>query len=175
MMAAVGIPKTLGTIVMGVFIASFAGTTLDTATRIQRYVVTELSRDLKVRFLQRKYVATVFAVGTAAFLAFATGADGKGALTLWPMFGAVNQLLAALVLIVITIYVKQKGGLWFLLTGIPAFFMLVVTVWGVIGNEATFVSGSNWLLAFVNGSVLILSCWVMIEGVMVLARVRRQG
>lgn len=110
MPAIAGIPETLGIIIMGVFVASFAGTPLDTATRIQRYVITELSGDLKIKFLQGKYVATVFAVGTAAFLAFATGADGNGALKLWPMFGAVNQLLAALVLIVITIYVKRKGG-----------------------------------------------------------------
>lgn len=49
-------------------------------------------------------------------------------------------------------------------------FMLLVTVWGVIENEVTFVSGSNWLLAFVNGSVLVLSCWVVVEGVIVFAR-----
>jgi carbon starvation protein len=107
---------------------------------------------------------------TAAFLAFATGADGNGALKLWPMFGAVNQLLAALVLIVITIYVKRRGGLWFLLTGVPALFMLVVTVWGVVENEVGFVSGSNWPLVFVNGVVLVLSGWVIVEGAMVVAR-----
>jgi carbon starvation protein len=174
MMATIGIPRTLGTIIMGVFVASFAGTTLDTATRIQRYVITELSGDLKIRFLGGKYVATALAVGTAAFLAFATGADGNGALKLWPMFGAVNQLLAALVLIVITIYLKQRGGLWYLLTGIPALFMLIVTVWGVVENEVSFVSGSNWLLAFVNGAVLILSCWVMVEGVVVFTRGSKQ-
>lgn len=37
---------------------------------------------------------SLIAVGTALLLAFATGAGGKGALKLWPLFGAVNQTLA---------------------------------------------------------------------------------
>ena len=59
-------------------------TTLDAETRIQRYVITELSGDLKMRLLQGKHVATAIAVGTAAFLAFATGT--AAALTMrWPI------------------------------------------------------------------------------------------
>lgn len=170
MMGAIGIPKALGIVIMGVFIASFAGTTLDTATRIQRYVITELSGNLRIGGVQNKYVATLFAVGTAAVLAFATGANGNGALTLWPMFGAVNQLLAALVLMVITIYVRSKGGLWFLLPGLPAIFMLVMTVWAVLMNERTFIAESNWLLVMINGAILALSLWVVIETVIVMAR-----
>ncbi len=54
---------------------------------------------------------TSIAVGSALILAFATGADGKGALKLWPLFGAVNQTLAALALIIITLYLKARGGL----------------------------------------------------------------
>jgi carbon starvation protein len=170
MMASAGIPKALGIIIMGVFTASFAGTTLDTATRIQRYVITELSGDLRIGILMNKYAATMFAVGTAALLAFATGADGNGALKLWPMFGAVNQLLAALVLIVVTIYVRSRKGPWFLLPGIPALFMLVMTVWAVFRNEMTFIADSNWLLVLINGAVLALSLWVVAEGAIVIGR-----
>ncbi len=173
MMASIGIPRALGVIIMGVFIASFAGTTLDTATRIQRYVVAELSGALGIRPVQNKYAATLFAVGTAALLAFATGADGNGALTLWPMFGAVNQLLAALVLLVITIYVRSRGGAWFLLAGIPALFMLIMTVWAVFLNELTFVAASNWLLAVINGSVLALALWVAVEAAILVAGERK--
>ena len=54
---------------------------------------------------------TSIAVGSALILAFATGADGKGALELWPLFGAVNQTLAALALIIITLYLKARGDL----------------------------------------------------------------
>jgi hypothetical protein len=45
----------------------------------------------------------------------------------------------------------------------------------VIDNEVNFISGSNWLLALINGAVLILSCWVVGEGVVVIARGLRQG
>jgi len=57
---------------MGVFIASFAGTTLDTATRIQRYVISELFGGLKLNFLTDRYAATFVATGSAALLAFAS-------------------------------------------------------------------------------------------------------
>jgi len=107
MMAAFGLPKALGIIVIGVFIASFAGTTLDTATRVQRYIVGEIFQPTRVRVLANRYAATGFAVVTAAALAFISGADGKGALKLWPLFGAVNQLLAALALFVVTFYLRR--------------------------------------------------------------------
>jgi carbon starvation protein len=45
MVATFVIPKAIAIVIMGVFVASFAGTTLDTATRIQRYVIQELSGD----------------------------------------------------------------------------------------------------------------------------------
>lgn len=48
LMGALGIPVALGTVVMGVFIVSFAGTTLDTATRIQRYAVSEIAAGLRI-------------------------------------------------------------------------------------------------------------------------------
>jgi carbon starvation protein len=167
MIAVLGIPKTLGMVIMGVFIASFAGTTLDSATRIQRYVVTELFTDMKIKFMTNKYAATAFAVITAAALAFASGADGKGALKLWPMFGAINQLLAALTLLVITIYFKKKGGYRYLVSGLPCVFMLMMTIWAVVINQLGFLTKANWLLAAVNGIILALSVWMIIESVIV--------
>jgi carbon starvation protein len=170
MIASIGIPKTLAVIVMGVFIASFAGTTLDTATRIQRYVVSELFSNTKANFLSGKYAATTFAVTTAAVLAFGTGASGKGALTLWPLFGAVNQLLAALALLLITVYLKRSGGYKFLISGLPCIFMLVMTVWGIILNQKNFISQSNWLLIIINMMILILALWMVAEGFAVFIR-----
>ena len=123
MISAVGIPKTFGLVIMGVFVASFAATTLDTATRIQRYVIAELFGGLKIEAVTNRYTATVIAVGTALPLAFATGAGGACALKLWPLFGATNQTLAALALIIITLYLKTKGGLKWLVAGLPACFM----------------------------------------------------
>ena len=92
----------------GVFISSFASTSLDSATRIQRYLITEIFAGMNIKAFENRFLATAFAVGSAALLAFASGADGKGALALWPLFGAINQTLAALALIVITIYLEKR-------------------------------------------------------------------
>jgi carbon starvation protein len=165
MIAAIGIPKQFGVVIMGVFIASFAGTTLDTATRIQRYVIAELFGGLNFKALTNRYAATFVAVGTAIVLAFATGASGKGALTLWPLFGAVNQTLAALALIVITLYLKRRGGLKWLIPGLPAVFMAVMTIWAVILNQLKFGAGDNMLLTVINLCILFVALWIAVEGV----------
>ncbi len=164
MISTLGVPHSLAVVIMGVFIASFAGTTLDTATRIQRYVISELAEDLHIDVLKNRYAATAFAVGSAALLAFASGADGKGALTLWPMFGAVNQTLAALALIVITLYLKTKGGIKWLIAGVPAAFMAVMTLWASLLNQISFVDKSNLLLVLVNGVIIFIVVWIIGEG-----------
>jgi carbon starvation protein len=164
MISFLGIPKAIAIVIMGVFVASFAGTTLDTATRLQRYVVQELAGNFKIGFLKGKYAATAFAVITALILAFYNGANGKGALTLWPLFGAVNQTLAGLSLIVVTVYLKSKGGAKYLLTAIPAVFMIIMTIWGLFINEANFIKSGNILLLIVNAIVIIIAIWIVFEG-----------
>ena len=165
MMGSLGLPAAVGTTLMGVFIASFAGTTLDTSVRIQRYVISELASDLRIPYMNNRWTATTFAVVTAAGLAFATGADGKGAMKLWPLFGISNQLLAALALLVITHYLKHKGGLKFLFTAIPCVIMLVITSWAMVKNEITFLEKQNWLLVTVGGSIFALALWMTVEAV----------
>ena len=164
MINTLGIPKQFTLAIMAVFVASFAGTTLDTATRIQRYVLSELFTSLKLDFLTGKYVATFLAVSTACILAFATGAGGKGALKLWPLFGAVNQTLAALALIVITLYLKTLGGLKWLVGGIPAVFMSVMTLWAAVMNQFKFGTQHNMLLQTINFVIIIIAVWIVIEG-----------
>ena len=165
MINTLGIPKQFTLAIMAVFVASFAGTTLDTATRIQRYVVGELGASLKLDFLCDRYVGTAVAVGTALILAFATGASGNGALKLWPLFGAVNQTLAALALIIITLYLKTKGGLKWMVAGLPAVFMSIMTIWAVILNQVSFGTAHNMLLQTINLIVLIIAAWILVEGV----------
>ena len=165
MIMTLGIPKQFTLAIMAVFVASFAGTTLDTATRIQRYVLSELFVTLKLDFLTGKYTATAIAVGSALVLAFATGASGSGALKLWPLFGAVNQTLAALALIVITLYLKAKGGFKWLVAGIPAVFMAVMTLWAAVLNQFQFGSAHNLLLQSINVIIIVIAAWIVIEGV----------
>jgi len=164
MIMALGISKKFTLAIMAVFVASFAGTTLDTATRIQRYVIGELGQSLKLNFLNDRYIATAVAVGSALILAFATGAGGKGALALWPLFGAVNQTLAALALIIITLYLRTKGGLKWLVSGIPAVFMSIMTIWAVIMNQVKFGAAHNVLLQVINIVILVVAVWIVIEG-----------
>jgi len=163
MMGKLGIPEAIGITLMGVFIASFAGTTLDTSTRIQRYVISELATDLRIPFLANRWVATSFAVLTAAGLAFATGADGKGAMVLWPLFGSANQLLAALALLLVTLYLKRKGGLKFIVTAVPCLIMLVITNWAMVKNEMSFINKADWLLVIIGGGIFALALWMTIE------------
>ena len=159
---------------MGVFVASFAGTTLDTSVRIQRYVISEITSDLKLKALSNRWVATTIAVVTGALLAFATGADGKGAMKLWPLFGSVNQLLAALALLVISMYLKKKGGMKYLLTALPCAAILTMTSWALIlqlaAKETGFFAQKNWLLAGIGTTVLLLAMWMVIETVIVFAK-----
>ncbi len=163
MLGSLGLPKVAGVTLMGVFIASFAGTTLDTTVRIQRYVVGELAGDLKIPFMSNRWTATTFAVVTAAGLAFATGAGGTGAMKLWPLFGAVNQLLAALALLVVTMYLRKKGGLKFLVSAVPCVLMLAITCWAMVINEKKFIDEKNWLLVTIGGGIFVLAMWMAVE------------
>jgi len=165
MISYIGIPHGIAVVIMGVFVASFAGTTLDTATRIQRYVISELGSDLKLTIFDNRYIATGFAIFTALFLAFASGADGKGALTLWPLFGAVNQTLAAMALIIGTLYLRQKGGWTWILSGVPAIFMSVMTLWASVMNQVKFGGESNILLQIINAAIIFIVVWIIVEGV----------
>jgi carbon starvation protein len=150
---------------MGVFVASFAGTTLDTSTRIQRYVISELGSDLKLDAFKNRHVATTFAILSAGFLAFASGADGKGALALWPLFGAVNQTLAALALILATLYLRRIGGLKWIITGIPAAFMAIMTLWASVLNQTQFGIDNNILLQIINAAIVLIVAWILMEGI----------
>ena len=172
MLAKLGIPTAIGITFIGVFVASFAGTTLDTATRIQRYVFSELATSIRLPALANRWVATAIVVVAAGGLAFATGASGTGALTLWPMFGAMNQLLAALALLVVTIYLRRRGSWGFVLTLLPCLFMLVMTIWAMVGNEIGFVTKDvsdafpayqKWTLVLVNGLTLLLAAVMAVE------------
>ncbi|MBN1456646.1 MAG: hypothetical protein JW912_02200 [Sedimentisphaerales bacterium] len=167
MMGTLGLPEVVGITLMGVFIASFAGTTLDTSVRIQRYVISELANDLHIKPLTNKWAATTFAVLTAAALAFATGADGKGAMILWPLFGGANQLLAALALLVVTMYLRKKGGLKFIVTGIPCIIMLTITCSAMIKTETSAIEQKNWLVVAIGCGIFLLAIWMVIETVII--------
>ncbi len=154
---AMGIPAGVATALMGVLVASFAGTTLDTACRLQRYVVQELAgtvvRDRPQRseskptklttnpisVLTNKHAATVFAVGVAFVIAalpapakaWTWDTAGSGGMILWPMFGATNQLLAGLAFLVVGFWLRRRG-LPSAFIVLPMIFMLIMPAWAMI-------------------------------------------
>lgn len=166
MITSTGLPREYAIIIMGVFVASFAGTSLDTSTRLQRYFLQEIFGNSLGGIFRNKYFSSAIVVIMAAILAFATGADGTGALTLWPLFGAINQILATLALVVITIYLKKKGGLKWLITGIPALFMGIMTLWAAVLNQGHYGEENNLLLIVVNLLIIVLAGWIIVEGLL---------
>ncbi|HOP62058.1 MAG TPA: carbon starvation protein A [Spirochaetota bacterium] len=164
MIASVGVPREIAIVIMGVFVASFAGTSLDTATRLQRYIVQEIGIRIHAKGITGKYIATLIAVISAMIVAYSTGADGKGALKLWPLFGAVNQTLAALALIVMTIYLKKKGGIKYMFTLLPALFMIIMTVWALFINQGNYLKADNMMLTSINAIVIVIAIIVAFEG-----------
>jgi carbon starvation protein len=165
-LTALGLTKTLSVTLLGVFIVSFAATTLDSATRIQRYIVTELAEDLHLPFLNNRYAATAFVILCALALALVRP-DGAGALVLWPLFGASNQLLAGLALMVITVYLFKRGKP-IVYTGIPMIFIIVMTGWGMIINSMNFYMSRDWLLFAVNCIIMFFVIWMIVEVVRVI-------
>ena len=163
LMASYGIPMKIAITIMGVFLVSFAATTLDTATRIQRYVIAEMGASWKAKPMTGRYVATFIAVITAMVLAFYSG-DGKGALTLWPLFGTVNQLLAALALLVLTIYLlRKKLPTW--IAFFPFLFMVVMDGWAMLINIKSFSATGKTFLLVMAVIIFVLMLWMIAEAI----------
>lgn len=171
-MAALGIPHEIGTSMVAVLVICFAATTLDSATRIQRYVVTELAEDFSFNLLSNRYTATLVAVTTAFLLSMIN--NGKGGLILWPLFGTVNQLLAALAFLTITIYlVRERRPIVY--TFVPMVFMFVVTTWAMLVNLSGYVAGGKWLLVGIGIGIFVLEIWLVLEAFMAIRGAPTRG
>jgi len=134
-----------GHIVAIMILNAFILTTLDTATRITRYLSEELFK-IKNRFLSTFVV--VFISGCLAV-------SGKWS-KIWPMFGASNQLVAALTFIVISSWLLCRGkSLRF--TFLPAIFMLITSIGALVYQMAGFVKSGNYALACVSIVLVILA------------------
>jgi carbon starvation protein len=161
LLASYGIPMKIAIAIMGVFMVSFGATTLDTATRIQRYVISELGASWNVKPMTNRYTATFIAVVTAAILAFYSG-DGQGGMVLWPLFGTTNQLLAGLSLLVVTIYLlRKKRSIKTAL--IPFIFMVVMDGWAMLINIRNYAATGKVFLLVLAVIIFVLLIWMIIE------------
>ncbi|TET32834.1 MAG: carbon starvation protein A [Planctomycetota bacterium] len=163
----VGIPIPLAAAMISVIVVSFAATTLDSAMRIQRYIIGEIAGIVKVPVIGGKHPAAIIAVGSAAILAFIGG--GSGGMILWPVFGAANQMLAGLVLLVITIYLIKRGvnSIYAL---VPMVFLIVITTWALIIKLLEFIRKIDSdeqvryiILTITTIILLVLEIWMIIE------------
>ncbi len=115
---------------------TFVLTTLDTAVRITRFIVQELG-GVQVPFMRNKYSVTCGVV-FAAYLIGATGGWQK----IWPIFGATNQLIAAVALFVISAYlVGVRKPTHFTL--VPALFMVVTTIGALLWQSYRFFTSAE--------------------------------
>ncbi|GJM19926.1 MAG: hypothetical protein DHS20C14_21390 [Phycisphaeraceae bacterium] len=105
-------------------------------------------------------------------------AAGTGGLILWPVFGATNQLLGGLALLVLTVWLVRKGRPpW--VTAVPMVFMLAMTGWAIVELARTFVGGPDGggrpgLLA-ISVVMLAMEVWIVIEAGVLVVRGSRSG
>ena len=158
------IPEVLGTTLISVMVISFAATSLDTATRIQRLIIGELGSAYKIDFLKNRYIGATLAVVPALLLAILAEAPGKGpgsgGFLLWPLFGATNQLVGGLTLLIITLYL-WKAKKPFIYTLIPMIFLILITTASMILNFKAF--SNNFLLLILSAITLGLAVWLILE------------
>ncbi len=173
MIGALGIPLDIAVGIIAVMVACFAATTLDTATRLQRYVLQELGGALRITPLANKYTATAVAVISAGAMALVSGpkGPGSGGLILWPLFGAINQLLAGLAFLVIAFYlVRHNKPVFFLV--VPLCLMIVLPAWAMTYQIIGFYADGNWLLVGLGVLVEILQVWMIVEGILMWKKAR---
>ncbi|MZR61728.1 carbon starvation protein A [Alcanivorax sp. DP30] len=155
----VGVAATLLTVMA----ALFAGTTMDTGLRLQRYIFQEWGEIYQQKWLTRPLPATLLAVVSCLLLAFgAGGADGSGGLLIWPLFGTTNQLLAGLTLLVITIMLVRRGRPA-IYTLAPLAFLLVMTLMALLLQLKSFYDKQDWFLLGLDVVVLIAALLVTLE------------
>ena len=178
LLKSIGFSAALANTLIAVLVISFAATTLDTATRIQRFILNEFGQATKIKPLTNRYFATLIAVLPAMLMAFwnitdpGTGAVKQAGGILWPIFGASNQMLAALTLMVLTLYywIRKKPILPLL---IPMVIIMIVTFTALLSNAINFY-GVNGILFFLNITLIALIVWMAFEGVNKVLEIRRK-
>ncbi|HMO15098.1 MAG TPA: carbon starvation protein A [Pirellulaceae bacterium] len=175
----IGIPEKMGVGIIAVLVACFAATTLDTATRLQRYVIQELGIAFRVKPVANKYVATsiaVFCGGAVAMLPTDKG-PGTGGMILWPLFGATNQLLAGLAFMVAVFYLwRRNKPIWFAV--FPMLLMIILPAWALLWqifspDSVFYEEGQNqWVLISFAAGILALQFWMVAEALLAWKKAR---
>jgi carbon starvation protein len=139
-------------------VSAFALTSLDTATRLARFMFQEYFENKESEkqsvFVSNRYASTAITVAFGAALTF----SGQ-TMSIWPVFGSANQLLAALALLALTVWVANlKKGYLFVL--IPMIFMFAVTLTALGMLIYTNFIATNYTLSII--SILLFTLAVLL-------------
>ncbi len=165
-----GLPQSLSATVLATMAVLFAATTMDTGVRLLRFVFQEASE--VIGFKMNNIVGTIVTLALCMALVFSQGIDGSGGLTIWPLFGTTNQLLASLTLIIVSIMLIRKRRNY-LVALVPLVLVFVAAFWAAIVQIGTFWNGgqdTNWLLLALDVIIIIATIWVGAEGIAAMRR-----
>ncbi|MCM8833108.1 MAG: carbon starvation protein A [Candidatus Omnitrophica bacterium] len=160
-------PK-IGKLLAIVMINSFVLTTLDTATRISRYITQELfGLSFKIKFLRNRYNATLLVIIFSGYLAFGNWQK------IWPVFGASNQLVAGIILFLCSLYLflNKRKSLSIL---VPSIIMFLTTIIALTIQMISFYKQKNYLLGNISLILIILSIFIIDEGIKILLKFRKK-
>lgn len=157
----------LAAVLISVLVISFAATSLDTAVRIQRYIIGEFLSmgPIERKWTQNRYLQAGLAVSLSFFLILGDD-SGTGGLILWPIFGTTNQLLGALTLLVLSVWL-YRSGLNYKVTLIPMVIITTVTAIASGHNLIQYLASEKYLLFSVTAVIAIAQIWVIIEAIKV--------
>jgi carbon starvation protein len=161
-----GITLVIGSFFGMVMLNAFVLTTLDTGTRLGRMVFSELAGE-KINLFNNRWLASAIILVFAALL----GAT-EGYKAIWPVFGASNQLVAALALVVVSSYlVGIKRPTKFTLY--PAYFMLSTTLAALFFQGYNFFKTESYLLGIVSLILIILAVVIVYDARSILFATRK--
>ncbi len=165
--AILGIDPALGTSMGALAINTFILTTVDTATRLSRYQIQELSGERI-----NKYVGTAIAVIGALVLLFVKTGDKPTWSVIWPLFGSANQLVAALALLSVAVWVKKAFNKSNSFLMIPMAFMMVTTIAALILmiRDQLIAAAPNMVLVVFSVVLIILGLALLREAMAALKR-----
>ena len=155
-LANIGIPATIGVIFGSLTVAAFAMTTLDTATRLGRFIFQEyfVPEDEEAEGLAGVMGNMYFATFVTVISSAALGLSGAWA-DIWPIFGSANQMLAALALLSLAVWLASRGIKNTHII-IPMVFMFAVTLTALV-----FVARDNFLAANYILAILAVILFIM--------------
>lgn len=153
--SSLGIAAPLAISFVALTVSAFAVTTLDTCTRLARFIIQEYfqggTTPVARVLSENRHIATGIAVLFSCALLF-TGQFQQ----LWPIFGSANQLLAALALLAVTVWL-YKTGVNAIFTLIPMIFMFSVTLSSLVIFAWKNLQSESYILAVVAALLFVLS------------------